>query len=66
MKEVAAERAKLGPTLANAPLTTVENATEALNGGDSRSNIKKAGKELEEVEKAGLKIEEKPVEVNKK
>lgn len=66
LKEVAAERAKLGPTLANAPLTTVENATEALNGGDSRSNIKKAGKELEEVEKAGLKIEEKPVEVNKK
>jgi capsid protein len=62
LKEVAAERAKLGPTLQSAPLTTVENATEALNGGDSKSNIKRAGQELLEVEKAGLKSEKTSVE----
>lgn len=46
LKEVNAERAKLGPLAANIPLTTVEQATEVLNGGDSDSNIQQFSEEL--------------------
>lgn len=46
LKEVNAERAKLGASGASIPLTTAEAATEALNGGDYDTNLKKYAKEL--------------------
>jgi len=46
-KEVEAERLKLGNTADSIPLTTIENATGALNGGDSDSNMEQYAKELE-------------------
>jgi capsid protein len=46
LKEVEAERRKLGKTADNIPLTTVEQATEALNSGDSDSNIEQYSEEL--------------------
>jgi capsid protein len=46
LKEVNAERKKLGPLADNIPLTTVEQATEVLNGGDSDSNIQQFSEEL--------------------
>lgn len=55
LKEVNAERAKLGAKAINIPLTTVEAATEALNGGDSDSNIEQFAEELAESERLGLK-----------
>lgn len=39
LKEVNAERAKLGSSADDLPLTTVEAATEALSGGESESNM---------------------------
>lgn len=48
LKEVNAERAKLGPQGVNIPLTTVEQATEALNGGDSDQNMAQFADELNE------------------
>lgn len=51
LKEVNAERAKLGDLAANVPLTTVEAATEALNGGDSFANLDQFAKELAEFKK---------------
>jgi capsid protein len=57
LKEVNAERAKLGDTGKSMPLTTLEAATEALNGGDSSQNIQNYAKEKEEVEKLGIKVE---------
>lgn len=51
VKEVEAERAKLGAAAANIPLTTVERATEVLNGGDSVANVKQFAKELEVAKK---------------
>ncbi len=47
VKEVNAERLKLGPLGANYPLTTAERATEALNGGDSDSNLEQFASEIE-------------------
>lgn len=41
LKEVKAEREKLGPEGANVPLTTPEKATEALNEGDFNTNSEK-------------------------
>jgi len=46
LKEVNAERAKLGILAEHMPLTTVEAATEALNGGDSDSNTEQFAEEL--------------------
>jgi len=46
LKEVQAERAKLGATAAEAPLTTIEAATEAVGGGDYNANIKKYNEEI--------------------
>lgn len=54
LKEVNAERAKLGPMGANIPLTTVEDATEALNGGDSDNNAAQFAEELKEAERLGF------------
>jgi capsid protein len=46
LKEVQAERLKLGDSAKQIPLTTVEMATEALNGGDSNANIDQFSEEL--------------------
>lgn len=47
LKEVNAERRKLGKSFDNIPLTTIEQSTEALNTGDSDQVIKKAQDEKE-------------------
>ena len=53
-KEVDAERAKLGAMGATIPLTTVEAATEALNGGDSDQNLQQFSQEMKEAKKLGV------------
>lgn len=58
VKEVNAERLKMGPLGANIPLTTTESATEALNSGDSQSNMEQFSQEIKEAESLGLKIVE--------
>lgn len=45
LKEVKAEREKLGELGKNMPLTTAEMATEALNGGDYNTNATQFSKE---------------------
>lgn len=50
-KEARAERLKLGNKFEGVPLTTVENAVEVLNSGDSDSNIEQASEELKMFEK---------------
>jgi len=57
MKEVQAERLKLGETAASIPLTTVEAATEILNGGDSDHNMEQYAEELQTSKDLGLKPE---------
>ena len=54
LKEANAERVKLGETGKHLPLTTQENATEVLNGGDSQSNTEQYGKELKTAEENGI------------
>lgn len=54
LKEAQAERLKLGAAGAHLPLTTLADATEALNGGESSMNIIKYAKELDEAEEAGI------------
>lgn len=58
LKEVNAERAKLGETGAAIPLTTVEAATRALNGGDSHENMNQYAKELETSISLGIEMPE--------
>lgn len=65
VKEVMAERLKLGNTSDSIPLTTVEAATKVLNGGESRANIQQYGKELQETKKNGIEIKQPPVNQNK-
>jgi len=65
LKEVEAERAKLGPLADQLPLTTVEKSTETLGGGDSENNIKKFSKELDEGKNNGLLLETKSENPNK-
>lgn len=48
LKEVAAERAKLGSAGAHLPLTTVEASTEALSNGDAKANMRQYGVELKD------------------
>lgn len=63
LKEVQAERLKLGVTGANMPLTTGEQATENINGGDFDSNMEQFAEELNESKSLGIKpdpIEAKP------
>jgi capsid protein len=57
VKEVEAERLKLGITAESIPLTTVEAATEILNGGDSDHNMEQYSFELEMSKALGLKPE---------
>lgn len=59
LKEVNAERAKLGPLAANIALTTIEAATEALNSGDSDSNMKQFSEEILYAKDLGIKAEPK-------
>lgn len=57
LKEVKAEREKLGATAINLPLTTLEQATESLNGGDSDSNMEQYAAELAESRKLNIVTE---------
>lgn len=54
VKEVNAERLKLGKLGENIPLTTVEAATEALGGGDSDANASQFAEELKQAKTLGL------------
>lgn len=54
LKEVQAERLKLGETGASLPLTTMERATEALNGGESYSNMDQYAIELKKSKDLGI------------
>lgn len=64
LKEVNAERAKLGPNGMMLPLTTFEAATESLNGGDSGENLKQFAKEVEEAKKLGVIVDPPPLDPN--
>lgn len=57
MKEVQAERLKLGITAESIPLTTIEASTELLGGGDSDHNMEQYADELEKSKTLGLKPE---------
>ena len=59
VKEITAERLKLGKTGESIPLTTAEAATEAINGGEYDSNIQQYSKELEESKKLKVVVEPK-------
>ncbi len=61
LKEVEAERAKLGDAAAHLPLTTLEAATEALGGGDVGANLEQFAREQKRANGLGIK----PVEVPK-
>ena len=54
LKEVKAEREKLGILGANIPLTTVEQATESLFSGNSDSNMEQFSQELKKSIQLGL------------
>lgn len=56
LKEVEAERLKLGSSAAHIPLSTVEQAVENINGGDSVSNMEQYSDEYQK--SLGLKIPE--------
>lgn len=62
VKEVTAERLKLGDTGADLPLTTVEAATESLNGGDSDNNFEQYSRELKDAKKLGIEQPKLPTE----
>ena len=55
-KEVRAEKLKLGSLYDAMPMTTLEKATRAVNGGNSTDNIRQAARELEEAQNEGLNI----------
>jgi len=56
VKEVTAERMKLGVTGAAIPLTTAEAATESLNGGDFNANLEQYEDELARTTEAGIEV----------
>jgi len=58
LKEVKAERAKLGKLAENMPLTTLEKSTETLYGGDSRANMEQFGREMQEAIDNGIEEEQ--------
>lgn len=66
LKEVNAERAKLGSDGAHLPLTTVENATEVLGSGDSEANISQFAREKTKAELLGIKPKQTVQEKTKK
>jgi hypothetical protein len=57
LKEVMAERAKLGTAADAIPLTTVEDATRNLNGGDSDSNMTQFADEYQTAKKLKIPVE---------
>lgn len=57
VKEVEAERKKLGVAAAAIPLTTVERSTEILGGGDADGNLEQFGAELKKSRDLGIKLE---------
>lgn len=61
LKEVNAERAKLGASGKSIPLTTAEAATEALNGGDYDTNLTHYAEELKKSKNLGV-IDESKIE----
>jgi capsid protein len=63
LKEVNAERAKLGDTGVSLPLTTLESATEVVNGGSSKANMKQYAKELADSKSAGIEVAQTPVQI---
>ena len=56
VKEVTAERLKLGETGKSIPLTTAEAATEALNGGEYDSNVVQYAEELKDSKTKGIEV----------
>jgi hypothetical protein len=54
-KEANAERVKLGTGADHLPMTTLEAATEALNGGESSANLKQFADESKIAEGLGIK-----------
>lgn len=58
LKEVKAERAKLGSSADHIPLTTIESATSFLNGGNSKSNIVQFSDEVNRAKELGIVAEE--------
>jgi len=65
LKEVQAERLKLGPAGAALPLTTGEAATEALNGGESDANVEQFADEIKRAKTLGIEAAPAP-ETSKK
>lgn len=57
LKEVAAMRLALGNNADGLPLTTLESATEILNGSESHDNVLQFAKELTDALNAGIKSE---------
>jgi len=55
LKEVKAEREKLGESGKHIPLTTAEMATEALMSGDYDSNVEQFSKEIKKAESLDIK-----------
>lgn len=62
LKEVKAERAKLGPAGEHLNLSTAEASTETLNAGDFKSNIEQFAKELELAKDLGIEPVQAPQE----
>jgi len=59
LKEVKAERAKLGTGADHVPLTSIEAATEALGGTNAKSNMEQYSEEIKMAEELGI---EKPAD----
>lgn len=65
LKEVNAVRAKLGPNGAQIPLTTVEEAVESLNSGESMANIEQFSEEFKMAKELGVILESEVVKLPK-
>lgn len=57
LKEVKAIREKLGEAGKHLPLTTLENAVEELDGGDSDSNLRQFSEELKMADELEIEME---------
>lgn len=60
VKEVNAERLKLGDSAKSIPLTTIEAATERLNSGDSSSNMEQYSKEKRKAKELDILDQDNP------
>lgn len=61
VKEVKAVRSKLGDLAGNIPLTTIEKATEELNGGDWHDNFDQFKTEVDAANTLGIKKDAPPI-----